>query len=182
MKQDTREQIKERTELAHSQRQQQTQNDIQATKDQDFYARLGLAGSDNHSPQDTFVVSIHCEHWTHEDLEAGETHTHDIELDHVSIDTDELIRYGRDYGFFEPSCSDPRMTPEVWFRSTFPREDRAYFEQSVQKYYNLHVHEVNGHPPRPEDYQRVADIIGARFNHALQLPHREEQEGPDLCL
>jgi len=179
MKQDTHNREKEQAALERSERKQ---HDLQATKDQDFYTRLGLEGPNTSAPEDTFVISIYSEHWTHEDLEAGETNTRDIELDHATVDADELIRHGREYGFSEPSCSDPRMTPEIWFRSTFPQEDRAYFEQGVQKYYSLHVHEVNGQPPRPEDYQRVADLIGARFDHALQQPHREEQEGPDLCL
>lgn len=182
MKQNTYDRDKARAAIEDSERQRQTRNEIQAAKDQDFYARLGLAGPDTHPPEDAFVISIHSKHWTHEDLEAGETNARDIELDRVTVDADELTRHGRDYGLSEPSCSDPRTNPEIWFHSTFPREDRAYFEQGVQKYYSLHVHEVNGQPPGPEDYQRVADLIGARFNHALTLPHRDEPEGPNLCL
>ncbi len=98
------------------------------------------------------------------------------------VDADDLERHGQDYGVTQPSCSDPRMSPDIWFSSTYPRQDRAYFEQDVQKYYSMHVHEVNGQRPTPEDYQRVADLIGARFDHALRLSPPHEQEGPDLCL
>ncbi|WP_237173923.1 hypothetical protein [Paracandidimonas lactea] len=182
MKQDNYDRGKERDAIEDKQRQVQARDDLQAAKNQDFYARLGLEAPDTHPPEDAFIVSIHAEHWTHEDLEAGETYTRDIELDRATLDADDLVRHARDYGLAEPSCSDPRMNPEIWFRSTFPSEDRAYFEQGVEKYYSLHVHEVNGHPPAPEDYQRVADLIGVRFDRALDLPQREEQEGPDLCL
>jgi len=180
MKHDTPDLEKQRAALEHARRQ--AQNDMQAAKDQHFYTRLGLTEPETDTPEDRFVISIHCDRWTHDNLEAGETNDHEIEFDHASVDTDELVRHGREYGFSEPSCNDPQMSPEVWFRSTFPREDRAYFEQGVQKYYSLHIHEVNGKPPSPEDYQRVADLIGTRFDQALTPPYRGEQEGPDLCL
>lgn len=183
MRHDTHDREKQRAADEHSQRQAQARDDMLAAKDQDFYARLGLSGpeADAGTPDDAFVVSIYCERWTHQDLEAGEASSHDIKLDHVAVDADELVRHGQQYGFSEPSCSDPRMSPEVWFRSTFPPEDRAYFEQGVQKYYSLHIHEVNGNPPDPTDYQRVADLIGVRFDHTLQL-QEQGHEGSDLCL
>lgn len=168
--------------LDEERRQTQAREDVQAAKDQDFYTRLGLHDPDADHPADTFLISIYSEHWAHEDLEAGETNTHDIELDRVTVDADDLERHGQDYGVTEPSCSDPRMSSDIWFSSTYPRQDRAYFEQDVQKYYSLHVHEVNGQRPTPGDYQRVADLIGARFDHALRLSPQHEQEGPDLCL
>ncbi|MGO3743913.1 MAG: hypothetical protein ACTJG9_00845 [Alcaligenes aquatilis] len=182
MKPDTRDRDKERAALEHNQQQVQVREDLQTAKNQDFYARLGLEGPDTQPPEDSFVISIHGEHWTHDDLKTGETHTHSTELDRVTLDADDLVRHGRDYGISEPSRTNPTMTSHLWFRSTYPREDRTYFEQGVQKYYSLHIHEVNGHPPTSEDYQRVADLIGARFNHALTLPHRDEPDGPDLCL
>lgn len=181
MKQTTRDRAKDRATLEGRQRQTRARDDLQAVKDQDFYARLGLEAPDTHPPEDAFIVSIHAEHWTHENLAAGETHTRDIELDRVTFNADELVRHARDYGISEPSCNDPRTTPEIWFRSTFPSEDRAYFEQGVHKYYSLYVHELNGQPPNPHDYQRIADLIGVRFDHALDLTYRVEQEGPDLC-
>ncbi|MYN13541.1 hypothetical protein GSY71_10380 [Pusillimonas sp. TS35] len=168
--------------LDEERRQTQARDDLQATKDQDFYTRLGLHGPDEDRPEDTFLISVYSEHWTHEDLEAGETNTRDIELDRVVVDADDLERHGQDYGLSELSCSDPRMSPDIWFSSTHPRQDRAYFEQGVQKYYSLHVHEVNGKRPTPEDYQRVGDLIGASFDHALRPSPQHEQEGPDLCL
>ena len=181
MKHNTNEREKQQT-LDEERRQTQARDEVQAAKDQDFYTRLGLHDPDADHPEDTFLISIDSEHWTHEDLEAGETNTRDIELDRVTIDADDLERYGQDYGVTQPSCNDPRLSPDIWFSSTYPRQDRTYFEQDVQKYYSLHVHEVNGLHPTPEDYQRVADLIGARFDHAFKLSPQHEQEGPDLCL
>src|SRR5690606_11798726 len=157
-------------------------DDLHAEKDQDFYTRLGLRDPEAAPPQDTFLTSVYSEHWTHEDLEVGETNTRDIELDRVTVDVADLERHGLDFSVTEPSCSDPRQSPDIWFSSTFPRQDRAYFDQGVQKSYSLHVHEVNGRRPTQEDYQRVADLVGARFDHALRLSPQHEQEGPDLCL
>lgn len=168
--------------LNEERRQTQARDDLQAAKDQDFYTRLGLHDPDADHPEDTFLISIYSEHWSHEDLEAGETNTRDIEIDRVTVDADGLERHGQDYGVIQPSCSDPSISPDIWFSSTYPRQDRAYFEQDVQKYYSLHVHEVNGQRPTPEDYRRVADLVGARFDHALRPSPQHEQEGSDLCL
>jgi len=184
MKQDTHDREKQLAALEHNQRQAQARNVLQTTKDQDFYARLGLSGpeAEANTPSDAFVVSIHCERWTLSDLEAGGVSTHDIELDRVTFNADDLVRHSRDYGISEPSSTDPSMTPNIWFRSTYPREDRAYFEQGVEKYYSLHIHEVNGHPPGSAEYQRVADLVGVRFDQAVLRQEQElEQDGPDLC-
>lgn len=150
---------------------------------QDFYARMGLSGPETETSvpaADIFVVSVHCECWTHEELEASEAGTRKIELDHVTADAHDLVLLGREHGLSKPSCTDPRMSSDIWFRSTYPREDRAYFEQGVQKYYSLHIHGVNGHRPEPADYQRIANLINVRFDHAFNL-QEAKQEGPDLC-
>jgi len=182
MKQDTHDPEKQRAALEHHRRQAQARDDLQTLKDHDFYTRLGLAGPDTGTPDDAFVISIHCERWTLQDLEAGGASTDDIELDRVIVDADDLVRHGRHYGISEPSCTDPGMTADIWFRSTYPPEDRAYFGQGVQKYYSLHIHEVNGYPLGPTDYQRVADLIGVRFDQALQRQEQgHEPEGRDLC-
>src|SRR5690606_1291278 len=181
MKHNTNEREKQQA-LEEERRQTQARDDLQTAKDQDFYTRLGLQDPDTGRPEDTFVISVYSEHWTHEDLAVGETNNRDIELDRAKVVADDLERHSQDFGVSAPSCNDPRMSPDIWFSSTYARQDRAYFEKCVQKYYSLHVHEVNGQRPTPEDYQRVADLIGARFDHALQPSPQHEQEGPDLCL
>src|SRR5690606_41469950 len=119
--------------LEEERRQTLARDDLQAAKDQDFYTRLGLQDPDADRPEDTFLISVYSEHWTHEDLEAGETNTRDIELDRVTVDADDLERHSQDFGVSEPSCSDPRISPDIWFSSTSPRQDRAYSEQGVRK-------------------------------------------------
>lgn len=184
MKQDTLDREKQRAALEHNSRDAEAKGDLQAAKDQEFYARLGLTGpdTDTNTPEDTFVISIHCEHWTDQELEAGEANTRETELDYVTVGADDLARHSRDYGLSEPSCTDPKMSPDIWFRSTYPREDRTYIKQGVQKYYSLHVHGVNGHPPEPADYQRIANLINVRFDHQAFQSQEAKQEGPDLCL
>ncbi|MFW7341823.1 hypothetical protein V0R37_09765 [Pollutimonas sp. H1-120] len=113
MKQDTHDREKQLAALRHNQRQAQARDDLQATKDQDFYARLGLSGPDSSTPEDAYVISIHCERWDLPDLEAGVTSTRDIELDRVTLDADDPVRHSRDYGISEPSSTDPSMTPNI---------------------------------------------------------------------
>src|SRR5690554_4128171 len=135
--------------LEEERRQPLARDELQAAKGQEFYTPLGLQDPHADRPEDTFLLSVYSEHWTHEALEAGETNTRDVELDRVTVDADDLERHSQDYGVTEPSCSDPRQSPDIWFSSTYPRHDRAYFEQGVQKYYSMHVHEVNGQRPTP---------------------------------
>jgi len=185
MKPDIHDREKQLAALEHNQRQAQARDDLQATKDQDFYARLGLSGPDAEAdtPDDAFVISVYCDHWAHQDQEVGQASSYETELDHITVDADALVQHVEQYGISETPCSHPDMSPEACFRSTFPPEDRAYFEQGVHKYYSLLIHEMNGHPPTPDNYQQVADLIGVRFDHRLERHEQEhEQEGPDLCL
>src|SRR5690606_11698798 len=111
--------------LDEDRRQTQARDDLQATKDQEFYTRLGLHDPDADRPEDTFLISVYSEHWTHEDLEAGETNTRDIEVDRVTVDADDLERHSQDFGVSDPSCSDPRISPDIWFSSTHPRDRKS---------------------------------------------------------
>ena len=154
-------------------------------RDPAFYDRLGLTGPESEPapPEERFLISIYGERWTPEDREAGQFSEGTAEIERETVDTDTLQRIGQDYGLDLASASDPRHTPYLWFSSSTPREDQEYFEQGVHKYYSLHIHEVNGRRPEPADIQRVADLIGVRFDHPLQLQApTHEQEGPDLCL
>jgi hypothetical protein len=154
-------------------------------RDPAFYDRLGLTGPESEPapPEERFLISIYGERWTPEDREAGQFSKGTAEIERETVDANELQRIGQDYGLDLPSASDPRHTPYLWFSSSTPREDQEYFEQGVHKYYSLHIHEVNGHRPEPADIQRIADLIGVRFDHPMQLePPAHEQEGPDLCL
>ncbi|OWT65534.1 hypothetical protein [Candidimonas nitroreducens] len=170
--------------MNHDSRDRNGRQTEQQRHDQDFYSRLGLENPEPaaETPEDTILISIYCEHWTQEDLEAGQCSLNEVEVKRVAISTDELQRLAQDHGLDSPSASGPSHAPYLWFASTTPREDRAYFEQGVHKYYSLHVHEVNGHRPEPADYQRVSDLIGIRFDHPLKLQEStHEMEGPDLC-
>ena len=170
--------------------EQSKQNELQSAQDHyqhdpAFYDRIGLPDPvpESGHPEERFLISIYGERWTPEDREAGQFSEGTAEIERETVDTDELQRIGQDYGLDLASASDLRHTPYLWFSSSTPREDQEYFEQGVHKYYSLHIHEVNGYRPEPADIQRVADLIGVRFDHPLQLQApTHEQEGPDLCL
>jgi len=188
MKHDTHAQDRLRADESHSRDLEHSeQKERQSAQDHRhnaaFYDRLGLTGPEPELPAEHFMVSVYGERWTAEDREAGQFSEGTAEIERKTVDTDELQRIGQDYGLDLASASDPRHTPYLWFSSSTAREDRDYFEQGVHKYYSLHIHEANGHRPEPADIQRIADLIGVRFDRPLQLqapPH--EQEGPDLCL
>ncbi|CAM5219961.1 hypothetical protein CDEF62S_00532 [Castellaniella defragrans] len=171
-----------RAEGARSQ-DQLDQKKLESRTDKAFYARLGLDGPESATPAETFLISVYCERWTQEDLESGRFSRGEAEIERQAVDVEDLQRIAQDYGLDSPSASDPRHTPYLWFSSTTPREDHEHFEQGVHKYYSLHIHEAGGYRPQPADYQRIADLIGVRFDHHLQhqVP-THEPEGPDLCL
>ncbi|NYT43443.1 hypothetical protein H0A64_01155 [Alcaligenaceae bacterium] len=97
MKQDTHDREKQLAAPEHNQRQAHARDDLQATKVQDFYARLGLSGPDTSTRDDAYVISILCERWTLPYLESGGASTRDIELDRVTFNADDLVRHSRDY-------------------------------------------------------------------------------------
>ena len=115
--------------------------------------------------EDALLVSVTFEHFTHDDLEAGEPSERGYDVERETVDWNTLERYAQDYGVHEASSSQP--SEFVWFSSTSPREDREHFEQGIHKYYSLHVHEINGEKPTAEDMQRIADFIGVRFDQPL---------------
>ena len=114
-------------------------------------------------PQETsYLVSISYSKWTNDDKEIGEPGERGIELEKEELDADELRQYIDRYGFAEASSSDPEVG-KIWFSSNEPREDREHFELGIDTYFELHVHEVNGHAPTPDDYRQIADMIGVKF-------------------
>lgn len=119
--------------------------------------------------EDSFVISVYSERWTNEDIEAGEPGERDVEVERETVDADGMARYGRDYALSNASAPDPGAAPHIWFSSASPNEDREHFEQGIDTFYQLHVHEVNGREPEPEDYQKVADLIGVDFKHPIEL-------------
>lgn len=171
-----------RTEHVRSLEQQQIQQIQEALKDHAFYNRLGLEMPESTAAADTFLISIYCERWTQDDLDRGQFSQGEAVIEREAVDANELQRIAQDHGMDSPSASDPRHTPYLWFSSSTPREDREYFEQGVHKYYSLHIHEADGHRPQPADWQRIADLIGVRFDHPLQPQGpAHETEGPELC-
>lgn len=142
----------------------------------DFIEQNKKLSLDGDEKEDSFTVSVFYEKWTPEDTEAGEPGERGVEVEREVVDADKLKEYGRDYGMSEPSATDPTMTPNIWFSSTSPTEDREHFEKGINKFYSLHVHDVNGHEPDAEDYQRVANLIGVKFDRPVQLTVESDEK------
>lgn len=126
----------------------------------------------------TFNVSVTYEVVTDESAEAGEAQERGYEHEKEDFDVDELRRLIRDYGFSEPSTS--ALSDRMWFSSTSPREDRAYFEQGESRFFSLHLHSVNGEPPELEDYADVARLAGIKMPElatmGTRIPVEDEPE------
>jgi len=118
-----------------------------------------------------YTVSLYCERRTQEDDIAGDSGATDCEMQHERIDGDHLLRLARDNGINAASASHlPTMgAGAVWFMSTAPSADREYFENGVEKYYTLNVHEADGEPLTPDDLKSVAALIGVSITDSREL-------------
>lgn len=125
---------------------------------------------------DEYVISIYSERWTEDDKEAGEPGERGVEVERETVDTDELQRYGRDHGISAASASDPRRAYHIWFSSTEPVMDREHIEEGIDKYYSLHIHELNGREPEAEDYQKIANLIGVKFDNPIEIADDKVRE------
>lgn len=106
------------------------------------------------------------------------------EREREDFDEDELQRLVRDYGFSQPSST--RLDDRMWFSTTSPREDRAYFEDGERRFFSLHLHSVNGEAPTLEDYADIArmarikmpelETVGTR----IQPEDDEPSAGPGM--
>lgn len=130
------------------------------------------ATREKHLEEDSrrYLISIYSEERTARDDLAGDIGHTRIEVDRETVDADTLQRYGRDYGISQASSSHlSHGQNPLWFYSVTPREDRAYFEQGVETYYSLHLHAVDEHTPRMQDYQELARLIDVRIEPAPAL-------------
>ena len=108
----------------------------------------------------TYNVSVTYSVVTDESAEHGDAAERGYEHEREDFDVDELQRLVRDFGISEPSST--RLDEWMWFSSTSPREDRAYFEQGESRFFSLHLHSVNGEAPTLEDFADIARM--ARIN------------------
>ncbi len=108
----------------------------------------------------TYNVSVTYSVVTDESAEHGDAAERGYEHEREDFDVDELQRLVRDFGISEPSST--RLDERMWFSSTSPREDRAYFEQGESRFFSLHLHSVNGEAPTLEDFADIARM--ARIN------------------
>lgn len=106
-----------------------------------------------------YLVSVHSESWDDDAREAGEPAERSIEVDNETLALDELVLEAKIYGI--DSVSSPSLDdPYVWFKSSSPTEDAAHFEDGMDKYFTLHIHEVDGKEPTMDHYAALAEKFG----------------------
>lgn len=116
-------------------------------------------------------VSIYCEIYSEEDLDQGASGERTVEIEREVMDASALAKCALKFGITQPSILMPvsgcvGLAATVWFVSSYPREDRDFFEKGIKKYYSIHVHEIDGREPGADDYLRIAALLNIRLGEA----------------
>lgn len=61
------------------------------------------------------------------------------------------------YGTYEPSSSP--VTAGCWWSSTSPKNDRSYFEKGVEKYFSLHLKNLDGSNLSKEQCEFITKLL-----------------------
>ena len=125
-----------------------------------------------------YTVSITFEVVTDESADAGEIAYRGYEREREDVDFDELKRLVQDFGFSEPSSS--HLQERMWFSTTTPKEDRAYFEEGERRFFSLHLHSVNGEEPTLDDYADIARMARAKVSGLETAGTRIQPEDDEL--
>ena len=126
----------------------------------------------------TYNVSVTYSVVTDESAEHGDAAERGYEHEREDFDVDELQRLVRDFGISEPSST--RLDERMWFSSTSPREDRAYFEQRGSRFFSLHLHSVNGEAPTLEDFADIARMARIKMPELETVGTRIQPEDDEL--
>ncbi len=126
----------------------------------------------------TYNVSVTYSVVTDESAEHGDAAERGYEHEREDFDVDELQRLVRDFGISEPSST--RLDERMWFSSTSPREDRAYFEQGESRFFSLHLHSVNGEAPTLEDFADIARMARIKMPELETVGTRIQPEDDEL--
>ncbi len=125
-----------------------------------------------------YTVSITFEVVTDESADAGEVAYRGYEREREDVDFDELKRLVQDFGFSEPSSS--HLQERMWFSTTTPKEDRAYFEEGERRFFSLHLHSVNGEEPTLDDYADIARMARVKVSGLETAGTRIQPEDDEL--
>ena len=126
----------------------------------------------------TYNVSVTYSVVTDESAEHGDAAERGYEHEREDFDVDELQRLVRDFGISEPSST--RLHERMWFSSTSPREDRAYFEHGERRFFSLHLNSVNGEAPTLEDYADIARMARIKMPELETVGTRIQPEDDEL--
>ena len=125
-----------------------------------------------------YTVSITFEVVTDESADAGEVAYRGYEREREDVDFDELKRLVQDFGFSAPSSS--HLQERMWFSTTTPKEDRAYFEEGERRFFSLHLHSVNGEEPTLDDYADIARMARVKVSGLETAGTRIQPEDDEL--
>lgn len=112
------------------------------------------------APGPVYRITILCDLSTDEDREAGDVTTETITVSEI-FDAEDLRSLERRYGPFETLAAPMQMSAEIVpLKSSYHAEDRDFFEKGIQRYYRLHLEEVDGRAAVPADMVAFAGYLG----------------------
>ena len=120
--------------------------------------------------QRLYCATLICETWDEQAREAGQTDQTEVVEQLEDLSWADLEDLQGAYGFDEASSSHLAGVPKIYFRTTAPREDRAFFEKGEEKFYSLHIDSVNRSAPTAQDYERIGKYLGISFRDSASSP------------
>jgi len=115
----------------------------------------------------TLIVSVTYEKFLPIDFDAGEASDTGFLVKDEEVSFEDIAHFASQYGFNAASASD--VDRNTWLNSTDADQDREYFEQGIEKFYSLHIQQVDGKQPLAEQIRTIASVIFAKATAPLYL-------------
>lgn len=102
---------------------------------------------------------------TPESAEAGDYESQGFEVEETIDELQDILQDGVNrYGVSEPSSISykdgvGKVSSGCWWSSSSPDNDRDYFEKGIEKYYSLHIRNIDGSELSDEEAQFVNDKL-----------------------
>jgi len=115
----------------------------------------------------TLIVSVTYEKFLPLDFDAAEASDTGFLVKDEEVSFEDIAHFAGRYGFNAASASE--IGRNTWLNSTDADQDREYFEQGIEKFYSLHIQQVDGKQPSAEQIRTIANIIFAKESAPLFL-------------
>ncbi len=111
------------------------------------------------------IVSVTYEKFLPLDFDEGEASDIGFLVEDEEVNFEDIVHFASQYGFNAAGASDSN----TWLNSTNADQDREYFEQGIEKFYSLHIQQVDGKQPSAEQIRTIANVIFSKAAAPLSL-------------